>query len=186
MTVFRLAAALALAVGIVLAVICAFGAPADAQTVHRKDVPAGEATPTGGSFSIRFPVPFADVEMRADDPPARPAIVRMLTGLNSDGVRFSATEMPMIAGVKPQPMEEFMEVTKKRPGAAISDVHRESAQGTEILSFALTDASGGYYFRVVRNSDTQYMQVIQFPEPERRQAAAVRDDFFASFKIIKP
>jgi hypothetical protein len=94
-TVFRLAAALVLAV--------VLGAPAHAQTVHRKDVPAGEATPTGGSFSIRFPVAFTDVEMRADDPPAPPAIVRMLTGLNSDGVRFSATEMPMIAGVKPQP-----------------------------------------------------------------------------------
>lgn len=182
MTVLRVAAALVLALGITLGV----AAPAQAQTVHRKDVPAGEATPTGGTFSIRFPVPFADVEMRADDPPARPAIVRMLTGLNSDGVRFSATEMPTMTAVKPQPMEEFMEATKKRPGAAISDVHRESTQGAEILSFALTDASGGYYFRLLRSSDAQYMQVIQFPETERRQAAAVRDDFFASFKIIKP
>ena len=147
---------------------------------------SGEATPADGSFSIRFPVPFADIEMRADDPPAPPAIVRMLTGLNSDGVRFSATEMSMMVGVKPQPMEEFMEATKKRPGAAISDVHRDSTPGGEILSFALTDASGGYFFRLVRTNDAQYMQVIQFPEAERRQAAAVRDDFFASFKIIKP
>jgi hypothetical protein len=177
-TVFRLAAALVLAV--------VLGAPAHAQTVHRKDVPAGEATPTGGSFSIHFPVAFTDVEMRADDPPAPPAIVRMLTGLNSDGVRFSATEMPMIMGVKPKPMEEFMEATKKRPGAAISDVHRDSTPGGEILSFALTDGSGGYFFRLLRTNDAQYMQVIQFPETERRQAAAVRDDFFASFKIIKP
>jgi hypothetical protein len=177
-TVFHLAAALVLAV--------VLGAPAHAQTVHRKDVPAGEATPTGGSFSIHFPVAFTDVEMRADDPPAPPAIVRMLTGLNSDGVRFSATEMPMIMGVKPQPMEEFMEDTKKRPGATISDVHRDSAPGGEILSFALTDGSGGYFFRLVRSNDAQYMQVIQFPETERRQAVAVRDDFFASFKIIKP
>jgi hypothetical protein len=177
-TVFRLAAALVLAL--------VLGAPVHAQTVHRKDVPAGEATPTGGSFSIRFPVAFADVEMRADDPPAPPAIVRMLTGLNSDGVRFSATEMPMIAGVKPQPMEEFMAATKKRPSAAISDVHRDSTPGAEILSFALTDGSGGYFFRLVRTNGAQYMQVIQFPETERRQAAAVRDDFFASFKIIRP
>jgi hypothetical protein len=180
-TVFHLAAALVLAV--------VLGAPAHAQTVHRKDVPAGEATPTGGSFSIHLPVAFTDVEMRADDPPAPPAppaIVRMLTGLNSDGVRFSATEMPMMVGVKPKPMEEFMEATKKRPGAAISDVHRDSTPGGEILSFALTDGSGGYFFRLLRTNDAQYMQVIQFPETERRQAAAVRDDFFASFKIIKP
>jgi hypothetical protein len=93
--------------------------------------------------------------------------------------------MQMIAEVKPQPMVEFMEATKKRPRAAIADVRRESTQGEEILSFALTDASGGYFFRLVRSNDAQYMQVIQFPETERRQAAAVRGDFFASFKIIR-
>jgi len=30
------------------------------------------------------------------------------------------------------------------------------------------------------------MQVIQFPEAQRVQAAAIRDDFFNSFKITKP
>jgi hypothetical protein len=83
-------------------------------------------------------------------------------------------------------MEDFMEAMKQRPGAAVSDVHRESKDGTEILSFALADASGGYFFHVVRADKTQYMQVIQFPETARAQATAVRDDFFNSFKITKP
>ena len=43
--------------------------------------------------------------------------------------------------------------------------------------FALADASGGYFFHVVRANKTQYMQVIQFPELARAQATAVRDDF---------
>ena len=174
---FRLFAAFALA--LVLA------APADAQTVYRKDVPAGVATPTNGTFSIRFPATFSDAELKAEDPPAPPAIVRMLTGLNGDGVRFSATETPML-GLEPRPMEDFMAAMKQRPGAAVSDVHRESKDGLEILSFALADASGGYFFHVVRANKTQYMQVIQFPESARAQAAAVRDDFFGSFKITKP
>jgi len=55
-----------------------------------------------------------------------------------------------------------------------------------MLSFALADASGGYFFHVVRADKTQYMQVIQFPETARAQATAVRDDFFNSFKITKP
>jgi hypothetical protein len=176
---FRLFAAFALALVLVAP------APGHAQTVYRKDVPAGVATPTNGTFSIRFPVTFSDVELKAQDPPAPPAIVRMLTGLNIDNVRFSATETPML-GLEPRPMEDFMEAMKQRPGAAVSDVHRESKDGTEILSFALADASGGYFFHVVRVDKTQYMQVIQFPETARTQATAVRDDFFNSFKITKP
>jgi hypothetical protein len=174
---FRLFAAFALA--LVLA------APASAQTVYRKDLPAGVGTPTNGTFSIRFPVTFSDVELEAADPPAPPAIVRMLTGLDGDGVRFSATETPML-GLEPRPMEDFMAAMKQRPGATVSGVHRESKDGTEILAFALADASGGYFFHIVRANKTQYMQVIQFPETARAQAVAVRDDFFSSFKVTKP
>ena len=47
---FRLFAAFVLALDIVLAL----AAPANAQTVYRKDLPAGVATPTNGTFSIRF------------------------------------------------------------------------------------------------------------------------------------
>jgi hypothetical protein len=173
---FRLFAALVLAL--------ALAAPAHAQTVYRKDVPAGVATPTNGTFSIRFPVTFSDVELQASDPPAPPAIVRMLTGLDNNGVRFSATETPML-GLEPRPMEDFMAAMKQRPGAAVSDVRRESKDGTEILSFALADASSGYFFHIVRANKTQYLQVIQFPEAARAQAAAMRDDFFNSFKITK-
>ena len=54
------------------------------------------------------------------------------------------------------------------------------------MSFALAEATGGYFFHVVRAGKTQYMQVIQFPETARPQAAAARDDFFNSFKITKP
>jgi hypothetical protein len=176
-TTFRFLAALVFAV--VLAT------PGHAQTVYRKDVPAGVATPTNGTFSVRFPVTFSDVELKAEDPPAPPAIVRMLTGLDSNGVRFSATETPML-GLEPRPMEDFMAAMKQRPGAAVSDVHRESKDGTEILSFALADASGGYFFHVVRADKTQYLQVIQFSETARAQATAARDDFFNSFKITKP
>ncbi len=160
-------------------------APAHAQTVYRKDVPAGVATATNGTFSIRFPITFSDVELKAEDPPAPPAIVRMLTGLSGDSVRFTATETPML-GLEPRPMEDFMAAMKQRPGATVSDVHRESKDGTEILAFALADASGGYFFNVVRANKTQYMQVIQFPETARAQAVAVRDEFFNSFKVTKP
>jgi hypothetical protein len=159
--------------------------PSEAQTVYRKDVPAGEATPTNGTFSIRFPVPFTDAEMRADDPPAPPVVIHMLTGANSDNVRFSASETAML-GLEPRPMEDFMTATKQRPGAVVSDPQHDNKDGMETLSFALEDNSGGYFFRMIRHNNIQYMQVIQFPKTERAQAEAVRDDFFNSFKITKP
>lgn len=180
MTLFRLGTALLLALGTL-----GLAAPAQAQTVYRKDVPAGVATPTGGTFSINFPVAYMDAEMRADDPPAPVVVVHLLTGTNSDRVRFSASEMPMI-GHEAKPMEDFMEATKGRAGAVVSDARRDSKDGMEILAFSLTDTSGGYFFRIERANNIQYMQVIQFPETERAQATAVRDDFFGSFKIIKP
>lgn len=168
---------------VVLVVVLA--APAQAQTVYRKDVPAGEATPTDGTFSIRFPVPFTDAEMKAGDPAAPPVVIHMLTGANSDNVRFSASETAML-GLEPRPMEDFMNATKQRPGAVVSDPQHDTKDGMEMLSFELEDSAGGYFFRMMRHNNIQYMQVIQFPKTERAQAAAVRDDFFGSFKLTKP
>ena len=178
MIALRLAATLAFALFV--------AAPVQAQTIHRTNVPAGDATPTGASFSIRFPIPFNDVEMRADDPDNPPVIVRMLTGKTTEGIRLSATETPFLPGQPPKPMGAFMEATKRRPGAVVSDAQHEQKDGMDILSFALNDASGGTYFRMVRANDAQYMQVIQFPESQRAEATAMKDDFFGSFKITKP
>jgi hypothetical protein len=168
---------------VVLAVVLA--APAEAQAVYRKDVPAGEATPTDGTFSIRFPVPFTDAKMKAGDPPAPPVVIHMLTGANSDNVRFSASETAML-GQEPRSMEDFMTATGQRPGAVVSDPQHDTKDGVEALSFELEDSSGGYFFRMIRHNNIQYMQIIQFPKTERAQAAAVRDDFFGSFKLTKP
>jgi hypothetical protein len=168
---------------VVLAVVLATSA--EAQAVYRKDVPAGEATPTDGTFSIRFPVPFTDAEMKAGDPPAPPVVIHMLTGANSDNVRFSASETAML-GHEPRPMEDFMTATGQRPGAVVSNPQHDTKDGVEALSFELEDSSGGYFFRMIRYNNIQYMLVVQFPKTERAQAAAVRDDFFGSFKLTKP
>jgi hypothetical protein len=180
---YRLAAAIVFA----LVLLGGLSASASAQTVNRTNVPAGEAAPTGGTFSIRFPTAFSDVEARAkaDTPDGVDAIVRMLTGMSGDGIRFSATETPFVPGQQPQPMEDFMQAAKQRPRAVVTDVRRERQDDMEILSFALDDFKGGTYFHIVRTKDAQYMQVIQFPESQRDKAAAMKDDFFGSFKIAR-
>jgi hypothetical protein len=128
------------------AIVLVITASTQAQPVtHRTAVAAGEATPTNGSFSIRFPVAFNDIELRAEDPSAPTAVVRMLSGINGEGLRFSATETPLPE--LPLPIDGFMEAARKRPGASISDINLEQKDGIEIQSFSLTDTKGGSYFR---------------------------------------
>ncbi len=169
----------------VLAMIFVFalGGFAQAQVVHRANVPPGDATPTDGSFSIHFPIAFNDVEMKAEESGYPTTVVYMLTGLGDTGTRFTATETSF-AGFEPKPMEAFMEGAKQRRGAVVSDVHRDSSGGMEMLSFALTGPEGGYYFRMIRANNSQYMLVVQFPESQRDAATGMKDDFFSSFKIV--
>jgi hypothetical protein len=158
---------------------------AQAQIVRRRNVPAGDATPEGGSFSIHFPIAFNDVEVSTQDPntSAPATTLFMLTGADSDHIKFSATEAS-IEGLEVKPMEDFMSGVKQQPDAAVTDIRRETNGGQEILSFALNVPTGGYYFRVIRANSIQYMQVVQFPESARDKAIKMKDDFFGSFKII--
>jgi hypothetical protein len=168
---------------IILAI--AYTASAQAQSImHRTAVAAGEAVPTNGSFSIHFPIAFNDIELRAEDPAAPTLVVRMLSGENAAGLRFSATETPLQA--QPPPIDRFMETARNKPGASVSDVTREQRDESSILSFSLTDPKGGTYFRLIRIKATQYMLVVQFPQTSRNQAAGMKDEFFGSFKMTRP
>jgi hypothetical protein len=114
-TAFRFVAAILFAL--------VFAAPAHAQAItHRSNVPAGDAVATNGSFSVRFPIAFSDIEFRVEDPDAPTLVVHLLTGVNDEGLRFSVMEMPVIG--PPKPLDSLMEAAKKRPGAAVSDVRR--------------------------------------------------------------
>jgi hypothetical protein len=183
MAAFRLAAAVLVAL--------ALGAPAPARAapiVHRMNVPAGEAAPTDGSFSIRFPIKFTDVELRVEDPKAPTLVTRMLTGKSDEGVLFSATEAfndPPRAPTAVS-LDRYLESFKKRPMAVISNLRREKKEDTEIVSFSFSEAQGGSFFHMVQNKTTLYMQVIPFPETLRAKAASMKDVFFGSFRITKP
>lgn len=177
MTPVRLAAA------IVLTVLSAIAAQAE-PILHRSAVAAGEAVPTGGSFSILFPIAFSDVEIRAEDPPAPTLVTHLLMGLNSEGLRVSAMEMsgPEIT----KPIDGLMETAKTRPGTTVSEISRAKTGDMETLSFALTEPKGGSFFRQIRAKGTEYTLVIQFPEAIRNKATLLKDGYFGSFKITHP
>lgn len=174
---FRLIAAVAAALAI--------AAPAHARVVHRADVPAGEATPTGASFSVRMPVAYNDVEVQAEDPSKSPVSLRMVTGRTPDRIIFSASELTFAPGPPPKPLDDFVNDLKQNSAVAgIFDVQRKQAGGSAALAFTLIDiAGGGSFFDVIRTDKAQYTLTVQFRHEQRYQAAAMKDDFFNSFKL---
>jgi len=163
-------------------------AGAHAQTINRANVPAGYATPTGGSFSIRFPIPFADLVENGDSFGAGPNIVvRMVTGITNSGIRLSAAEMPD-PNSQLAPVDTFMDNLKRRlgAGAVLSDVSRERKDNMDMASFALGAHGRGFYFRVIRAEGTQYILLVQFPEGQRGTATEMKEPFFSSFSFARP
>lgn len=161
-------------------------AAASAQMVLRSNLPAGEAAPTGASFSVGMPVAYSDVELQAKDP-ANPAVVRMVTGATQDGIKFSASEMHFLPGSQHQPLKDFMKSLKANPFVtALVDVRRATAGGRETLTFTLIDiAGGGNFFDVVQTDQARYMLTVQFHRAQRNEALAMKDDFFGSFKMTR-
>jgi hypothetical protein len=172
-----------LAAAIILTVLSATVARAE-PIVHRSAVAAGEAVPTGGSFSILFPIAFNDMEIRAEDPTAPTLVTHLLTGVNVEGLRVSAMETSGPEMTKP--IDGLMESAKTRPGTTVSDISRAQTGDMETLSFALTEPKGGSFFRQIRTKGTEYLLVIQFPEALRSKATLLKDGYFGSFKITHP
>jgi hypothetical protein len=172
------------AAAMVLIVLSTMIAQAQEPVIHRSSVAAGEAAPTGGSFSVVFPVAFTDAEIRTEDPPAPTLVTHLLTGHGSDGLRVSAMEM---SGPKViPPIDDVMDSAKARSGAIVSEINHTQTDDMATLSFALTEPKGGSYFKVIRANGTQYMLVIQFPETIRDKVVAMKDGYFGSFKITHP
>jgi hypothetical protein len=177
MTAIRIAAA--------IFILCGLAAPAHAERItHRTAVPAGEATPTGGSFSIQFPIPYNDVELKVVDAQNPTLVVHLLSGMNSDAMRFSATETPVQG--PPKPLDNLLEAAQKRHGGTVTDIKREQNGDTETLSFELTEPREGSFFRSIRTKTAGYVLVVQFPNAMFGPASKMKDAFFDSFKIIKP
>jgi hypothetical protein len=180
MKVLRLAAAI---------LFCwALSAVAHAQVINRANVPAGYATPTDGTFSIRFPIPFMDMAERGDSFGAdAETVVHMVTGMTGSGIRLSAAEMPD-PNNKLAPVDTFMDKLKQRLGAraVLSDVSRDQNGNTNAVSFALAAHGRGFYFRVIRADRSQYILLVQFPESQRDTATELKEAFFSSFSFARP
>jgi len=163
-------------------------AVAHAQVINRANVPAGYATPTDGTFSIRFPIPFIDMAESGDKFGAdRDMVVRMVTGITKSGIRLSAAEMPDPHG-QLAPVDTFMDNLRQRlgSGAVLSDVSRDRKDNVDTVSFALAAHGRGFYFRVIRAEGSQYILLVQFRDALHDTANKMKEPFFSSFSFARP
>ena len=109
----------------------------------------------------------------------------MVTGMNSEMIMLTATET-LAGGQPPKTLSDLVDIMKQRPGGTVADIKDENKDGKETLTFSARDDKRSYYFRYVSAGDALYSLVIEFPEYERPEATAMKDDFFNSFRLIKP
>lgn len=154
-----------------------WSAAASAQTA----TPAGDATPAGGTFSVRFPVAFKDEEKTLGNPKTAPRATRLLSGATADGVEFSAAELP-VQGAR-RPLADFMEIAADRAGTKATDVVKDDKDGVESLTFTLAEPAHGQFVRMIRTDKAGYALIVQYPTAQATAAAGMKDEFFNSFRI---
>jgi hypothetical protein len=175
-SMIRLAASFLLIAGLAVA-------PAQAeQIVHRTAVPAGEAISTGGSFSVRMPVAFADIEVVVDDGGKGREVAHLITGRSPDGLKFVATEIS-VSG-EPKPLTAIVDSMKARPGAVVSDVVQTKTADMETISLASADPKAGVFMRIIRTQTKGYTLIVEYPVDAKERANAARTEFFDSFKML--
>jgi hypothetical protein len=158
--------------------------------MHRSAVNAIDASgwqsavSTRGTFSVRMPIPFNDFSVSTPDPNIGEAVVHTIGGLSAEGIKISATEVPVTPRSKPLgDLAGFPEQIGRSPGTKISDIRRAPADGNDAISFLATGPTTSAFMRAVQTPKARYLQVIEFPNTQRDTAAAIKDEFFASFKL---
>jgi len=171
-----------------LALIVFAGAIARAEPrmeMHRSAVSADDgsgwhaAVSTKGSFSIRLPIPFNDFTTYDD---SGNQAVHAIGGKSSEGIKFAAFQLPITAKT-PDDLNTIPKSLSASRANKVSDVSRQTQDGADTISFSVANSTSGSFVHCIRTKNALYMLSIEFPNAYREPAAAMKDAFFASFKL---
>ena len=137
------------------------------------------ADSTKGSFSIRMPIPFNDFSTH--DPSTGDAS-HVIGAKSSEGIKFSAVQSPVTAKT-PADLAAIPQSFSSNKANRVSDVSRNTRDGTDILSFSVATSATTAHVRYIRTKATLYILTIEYPNAYRDVVADKRDKFFDSFKI---
>jgi len=180
----------AVALGCWLAVSASIALAEPKLEMHRSSVNAIDksgwqlAESSRGGFSVRMPIPFNDFSVRTSDPNIGDTVIHTVGGKSTEGIKISATEVPITPRTKvPADLGTIPEQIGQSAGTKISDVRRDSKGGVDSISFFASRPTTSAYMRTMKTSKAVYSLTIEFPNEQRATVDAVKDEFFASFKL---
>ena len=139
------------------------------------------AVSTKGSFSVRMPIPFNDFTVRSTDPKTGEEVTHVIGGKSTEGIKFSAVELPASAKSAPS-LEKILADFSAKSGSKVSDVQRAAKDDVDTLSFSVSGAQTSAHVRYVKTKSATYSLTVEFPNAHRDDVAALREEFFDSFK----
>jgi hypothetical protein len=139
------------------------------------------AVSTKGSFSVRMPIPFNDFTVRSTDPKTGEEVTHVIGGKSSEGIKFSAVEMPVSAKSAPS-LEKILADFSAKSGSKVSDVQRAAKGDVDTLSFSASGAQTSAHVRYIKTKSATYSLTVEFPNAHRDDVAVLREEFFDSFK----
>lgn len=143
------------------------------------------AESTHGSFSVLLPIPFNDFTLTATDPKSGTIKTYTVGAQSAEGMKFSATEMPIIPG-KPPPDFDQIPQTFARDGQQVSNVVKAAFSGWPSISLSVVGPQSGAYMRYVRTGGSVITLILEYPAAHRSEAALLKSRFLDSLKIKTP
>jgi hypothetical protein len=139
------------------------------------------AVSTKGSFSVRMPIPFNDFTVSSTDPKTGEEVTHAIGGKSTEGIKLTAVETPASAKSAPG-LDKILADFSARPGNKVSDVQRATKGDVDTLSFSVSGAQTSAHMRYIKTKSATYSLIIEFPNAHRDDVAAIREEFFGSFK----
>jgi len=142
------------------------------------------AASTHGSFTVLIPIPFNDFTLTDDDPKAGRIKTHTVGAKSTEGIKFSATETPIIEGRSPTNLAVFPQQFRK-PGQTVSDIDTSLFAGYPSVSFSVKGQSSGAYMRHVKTPKSLILVILEYPMDQAKAAEGFRSVFLSSLKINK-
>jgi hypothetical protein len=142
------------------------------------------AASTHGTFSVLIPIPFNDFTVTDDDPKVGKIKIHTVGAKSAEGIKFSATETPIIVGKTPTNLASFPQQFSK-PGQKVSDIDTSTFAGYPSVSFSVKGPSSGVYVRHVKTPKSLILLILEYPKEKAKAAEEFRSTFLSSLMINK-
>jgi len=142
------------------------------------------AASTHGTFSVLIPIPFNDFTVTDDDPKVGRIKTHTVGAKSAEGIKFSATETPIIEGRSPTNLASLPQQFSK-PGHTVSDIDTSLFAGYPSVSFSVKGPSSGAYMRHVKTPKSLILLILEYPNDQARAAEGFRSSFLSSLRINK-